>query len=478
MAESQVGKCCVCGKSSQKLVPNLLKIRTKYSGTSLFELLQRITEQDLVEQYQSLTDSAACKSCLLKLNDYDATYTKALIIQKELLELLSNGSIGLSVDDDDEDDDGGDDGGDNNECDQLNESTAGDADLEEPNVATEEVVSSIPATEAVTHGKPIPTICLSIKCRICDESFASLEALKAHTHPTVVELHEELPETDTDTKHLVIEPVPSILDKVASPALSYTEEEFLEYDSDMEMPVKEEQKSDTEQKDDSLVSSSQYECFYCDETFPTTGDRKWHIKQKHPASGNHHTCKVCGISLKSRAALSSHLQKHPREQALSCKECNKQFSAMSTLRRHMSIHTRETPYQCHLCGKRYIHYSSFYMHQLAHKNIRAKKCEICGYSLRSGSHLARHMRAHSGEKPYECPDCGQRFSQRYNMVSHAKTHQGIIRKRSAKRYPCTQCDETFLRKLLLTSHLQQMHGIKLEIIDKEIDSKQAISVAE
>ncbi|XP_035777714.1 zinc finger protein 14-like [Anopheles albimanus] len=466
MAETLEGKCCVCGESGHKLLPNLVKIRTKYSGTTLFELLERITEQDLAEKYQSLADSAACKSCLVKLNDYDATYTKALIIQKELLELLSNGSIGLSVDGDDDDDGGG-----NNECGLLDESDvvkhepAGEAEQEEPDVATEEVV---------TPGKPIPTISLSIKCRICDESFACLEELKAHTHPTVVELYEELPETGT--KHLIIEPVTAILDKAASPALSYTEEEFLEYDSE-EMPVKEERDVEIVEKDDSLVSS-QYECFYCDETFQATGDRKWHIKQKHPENGDLHTCKVCGLSLKSRAALSSHLQKHPREQLLSCKECNKQFSQMSTLRRHMTIHTRETPYQCHLCGKRYIHYSSFYMHQLAHKNIRAKKCEICGYSLRSGSHLARHMRAHSGEKPYECTECGQRFSQRYNMVSHAKTHQGIIRKRSVKRYPCTQCDETFLRKLLLTSHMQQIHGVKLEIIDNEIDSKPTIPVAE
>ncbi|ETN58651.1 hypothetical protein AND_009717 [Anopheles darlingi] len=461
MTEILEGKCCVCGKSSHKMYPNLVKTRTKYSGTPLFELLERITEQDLAEKYQSLTDSAACKSCMVKLNDYDATYTKALIIQKELLELLSNGSIGLSVDDDDDDKGEGTD--DDNERDVLDKGDANghetsDADLDEPVAATVEVVLQC---------KPqIPAISLSMNCKTCDESFANLEELKAHTHELI---------PVTNTKHLFIEPVTSI-SKVSSPAVSYTEEEFLDYDSE-EIQVKEEKSIEIAQKDDSAISS-QYECFYCDETFQTTGDRKWHIKQKHPTNGNHHTCKVCGLSLKSRAALSSHLQKHPREQSLSCKECNKQFSQMSTLRRHMAIHTRETPYQCHLCGKRYIHYSSFYMHQLAHRNIRAKKCEICGYGLRSGSHLARHMRAHSGEKPYACPDCGQRFSQRYNMVSHAKTHQGIMRKRSPKRYPCTHCDETFLRKLLLTSHLQEMHGIKLEIVDNEIDSKQNIAVAE
>ncbi|XP_052867059.1 zinc finger protein 721-like [Anopheles cruzii] len=428
-------KCVICGETRGYFHRNLIKLKTKYSGTSVCGLLERFIEHSLEDQHDNLADSATCQECYGKMNEYDAAHTKAKIIQNEMLDLLKNNDLGLVFVFDEK---------------QFQEELQDHH--EKPLDEISAAVAAAPL-EIALAGEEQTKLYLSLKCGTCGIIFDDLIDAKNHSYQyknhTLEEIlppikRELVPAGDEYEEEYI--------------GVDYTDAEFLESDAEG-MSEKEADHSDAQRGGEQAAHSMAVECFFCDLTFESRTERKFHLDEEHSMIAEN-KCKLCGIVVKSRAALASHILKHTRRTELECEVCKKSFSVKATLQRHMAIHTRETAYQCHECGKRYIHYSSFYMHQLVHKNIRAKKCDICGYALRSSSHLKRHMRAHSGEKPYACPDCGQRFAQRYNMMSHLNTHRGISRSRNV--FPCHLCDETFDRNVNRKKHLQSVHGTTVE----------------
>ncbi|XP_058059561.1 zinc finger protein 624-like [Anopheles bellator] len=420
-------KCVICGETVGYFHRNLIKLKTKYSGTSVCGLLERFIEHSLEDQQDILADSSACRECYSKMNEYDAAHTKAKIIQNEMLDLLKNNDLGLVV---------------------VFEEKPFQEELQDHHEKPLDDISGGAPLEIVLAGEQHNQLYLSLKCGTCGIVFEDLIDAKTHSYQNKNHIIEEiLPALKTEEEY-----------EEEYIGVDYTDAEFLETDVEG-ASEKEADLSDAQRNEEQAVHSMPVECFFCDMTFESRTERKFHVDEEHSAIAEN-KCKLCGIVLKSRAALSSHILKHNRQSDLVCTVCSKTFTVKATLQRHMAVHTRETAYQCDECGKRYIHYSSFYMHQLAHKNIRSKKCSICGYELRSSSHLKRHMRAHSGEKPYACPDCGQRFAQRYNMRSHLNTHRGISRSRYV--YLCHLCDETFDRNINRKKHLQSVHGTTVE----------------
>ncbi|XP_053667697.1 zinc finger protein 624-like [Anopheles marshallii] len=456
---SSTGKeiCGICGMKRLIMHRNLMKVKTKFSSTTVFHLLERFSERKLSHRTTNLVESGACSDCYAKLNDYDAAHTKALIIQQELTDLLQNGSLRIFED-----------------VQELREECV-DEDKHE-NKANE--IKWVPHLEhpgevrVVDDKKPtfsiagLSTIRVSMKCNVCEELFNNIHDMKLHSHDEA-NCEEQLDmlgrESAVRSPTLVIETVkserasPVNFDDDADDYMDYTisivkeevdeEEERVEYYSNAE-----------DDSEASVKKAVQFKCFICEAKFESKHNLRVHFKTNHPSSSTEgNICKVCGISTKTRAALASHYGKHVRETQLTCELCNKKFTQRSSLQRHMAIHKGEKSYQCDLCGKQYLHYSSFYMHQLAHKNVRNKECNICGFLLRSNSHLKRHMRTHSGEKPFACPVCGQKFSQRYNMVQHQKTHKGI-KWRSDKTFNCTSCDYISSRSMLMKRHMLKHHG--------------------
>ncbi|XP_049287228.1 zinc finger protein OZF-like [Anopheles funestus] len=456
--------CGICGTRSLIFHRNLMEVKTKFSSTTVFQLLERFSVRELSHRLTSLIESGACNDCYAKLNDYDASYTKALIIQQELTNLLQNSPLRVFED-----------------IQELRD------EIEEDNALENKKADEIKWVPHLEHPDEIDlpgdkkpafsiagfaTIRVSMECNICGAIFNNIHDMKLHSHDKVSEeeqLKIQKRESSTPSPALVIETMKSEptsavnSDDDADEYMNYTinvlkatkkeEEEEEEY---FTKECKEEGKTKEESQPDEKTTV-QFQCFLCEAKLESKQNLRLHFKTKHPNSAEGHICKVCGISTRTRAALASHYGKHLRESQLTCELCNKQFTQRGSLQRHMAIHTKEKTYQCDLCGKQYLHYSSFYMHQLAHKDVRSKKCSICGYSLRSNSHLKRHMRTHSGEKPFACPVCGQKFSQRYNMVQHQKTHTGIMR-RTGKTFKCTSCDYVSDRSTLMKRHILKHHG--------------------
>uniref|UniRef100_A0A3F2YX50 C2H2-type domain-containing protein n=1 Tax=Anopheles farauti TaxID=69004 RepID=A0A3F2YX50_9DIPT len=424
-----------------------MTLETKFSRTTVFQLLERFTERELSDQATSLEESGVCGDCYTKLNDYDAAYTKSLIIQQELTDLLKNSPLQVNE--------------------ELHAQAGEEYETEEKESGLNWVLEDTFPTTQATNNDGLSSIKISMKCNVCGVLFQNIKEMKLHTHRVensdnmTIEVNTQKPSTSSST--LIIETVNPETElsiehreNINELCLDNSNDAFCEEDETLAdfllADVKEERDSEGESNSEESVLS--FECLYCDLKFTTKEQAKIHITLSHPKDAIAHVCKVCGLSTRTRAALVSHFGKHQRESHLVCMVCKKTFSQKAVLQRHMAIHTREKAYQCDVCGKQYIHYSSFYMHQLVHNDIREKKCTICGYMLRSNSHLKRHMRSHSGEKPFACPECGQKFSQRYNMVQHMRVHKGISR-RSVKLLGCPDCDFVCEKHSQLKRHMQQ-----------------------
>ncbi|KFB44484.1 AGAP002241-PA-like protein [Anopheles sinensis] len=459
-------KCGICGASDSNLRPNLMTLKTKFSGTTVYQLMERFIEYDLSELGTDMTESAACVECYAKLNDYDAAYTKALIIQKELMDLLKNSPLGISpdmeivdfyADEEEKDSDA------QVSSHEVYEVEKENDDSQPQSLRSEEVDgATLPLPGQLKSVEATPSSGVSWKCKSCGKQFKNLSEMQEHKHVKV-----ENDSDDTNEPDLSIEPLKSpYLDIPDETGDIMEESDDILYDAPDGDPsvafiIEKLDDEDIEGLEEPPAKTKRSrECYYCDEFFSFQESFKEHMDNVHSMENGQHKCKICGFLAKTRAALCNHFSTHFRA-PVKCKICQKEFHQKATLVRHMAIHTRKTAYSCKLCDKSYIHYSSYYMHQLAHHDIRSKKCEICGYELRSSSHLKRHMRTHSGEKPFECPECGQKFSQRYNMITHLNGHKGITRK-TAKTFICKLCGKSSDRKMMLRQHLQVEHGISCE----------------
>uniref|UniRef100_A0A182JT62 C2H2-type domain-containing protein n=1 Tax=Anopheles christyi TaxID=43041 RepID=A0A182JT62_9DIPT len=452
-------ECGICGESRAIFHHNLLTVKTKFSSTTVVQLLERFFDRELSDRTTDLEQSGTCKDCYAKLNDYDAAYTKALIIQQELTDLLQNSTLRLleevQIQSESEEEEKVDEKHDEIKWEQSEELEESDGSVDT------KLATATLSVEAVS------TIHICMECDVCGESFTNMRDVQLHTHDEVSEdeqLEVAIKKSPNTSPMLVIEtiekehPSGGVVPKDCD---DHSESMYTEYgivQPYCKMEIKEESDNTDEIQHPFQKMAYRLECLYCEATFEDKANLRGHLKVSHPIDG-HNKCKVCGFLTKTRAALASHYGKHVRESKLSCSVCSKKFTQKASLKRHMAIHTGEKAYQCDQCGKQYIHYSSFYMHQLAHRDVRAKKCTICGYSLPSNSHLKRHMRTHSGEKPYDCPVCGQKFSQRYNMVQHLNAHNGKAA-RSVKTINCPHCPHASDRNSQLKKHVEKYHPDK------------------
>lgn len=173
--DSALEKCFVCAEETLQYFRNLMELATKYSGTPVYKLIERFLEGDLSENAPSLTASVVCQECVVKLNDYDAAYTKALIIQKEFTDLLKKNLalVGNQT--------------------EPNEHTFFKVELNgsylDDLVEFEHI---LPEEEPIVEEENIKPIVkqektISLKCNTCGISFQSLNEMRQHSHKTKVE---------------------------------------------------------------------------------------------------------------------------------------------------------------------------------------------------------------------------------------------------------------------------------------------------
>ncbi|XP_046975291.1 putative zinc finger protein 840 [Vanessa cardui] len=266
----------------------------------------------------------------------------------------------------------------------------------------------------------------NLKCRICDQSFVSLDDIQEHltnmhnvmfTDAGVGMISFNLQTTDdlftchvcSNTfhsffllnKHISVHYSNAMCDSCGKGFLSYQRL----------MTHMESHRNGT------------YPCEKCKKTFPSISKLKYHNDKFHGTLGKvklakchkclarfeHHyekikhlkdthgisfsfTCDTCNCVFKTRHSLNMHVVKN-HTQNIACEICKKTFSERYHLKKHMATHSQERNFVCPLC----------------------KKC------YRYEKTLKQHLKIHNPEWKFSCSVCWTSFSNKIDYKTHKTT---------------------------------------------------------
>ncbi|XP_045213317.2 transcription factor E4F1-like isoform X2 [Mercenaria mercenaria] len=272
-------------------------------------------------------------------------------------------------------------------------------------------------------------------CKVCNEEYLSLEALKIHlrTHLAEDTCKCQLCHYITDNKedfenHMFLHHHVQIRGSDPLTDLGSTRAEKHEANKDgnnfiseaktalkqlMELP---QDYADTEA--DRNISGTVYKCPVCNKHFRGSNYLKLHMR-------NHtglrpHKCSKCDRSFITRDTLKKHMATHIEDRNFKCGECGKLFKRLSHVREHIKIHSGIRPFPCNFCEKSFKTNNAMKVHLRTHSDILPYECTFCHRRFREKGSVVRHMRMHTGEKPYECQFCGRRFAEHGTLNRHLK----------------------------------------------------------
>lgn len=191
-------------------------------------------------------------------------------------------------------------------------------------------------------------------------------------------------------------------------------------------------------------------------------------------------CPTCGLQLKHRKNLKSHMATHTGDKQHHCPDCPKSFLRSNQLKSHSKVHSGERPFECDVCNRTFAQSSNFRVHQRLHQSrtpfncrhcckryaTQAEldehyayhvapdqfRCVDCGKTYTHVASLRYHRLTHTGERPFACRACGKRFVHSSVLAVHMRTHTG------AKPYTCAQCGKRFAQWTNYNRHRKQMHA--------------------
>ncbi|XP_053695780.1 zinc finger protein 567-like [Sabethes cyaneus] len=277
------GKCFICTEQTGDHSRSLTQLVTKYSGTLVLKVFERFLASDLSEIVPTLIASVVCQECVVKINDYDAAYTKALIIQKEFTDLLKKNAVFV---------------GRNNHG------------------------------EVIYFKEEPDTACLD---EMQDYSHTPDKAEETDFHVEYID--------ETDTFSLgeeYVEEEHLNEDMYEQVSLDNPEEET--HSEDISKPIPE--KTTHVEKKQALSGPQKCSVYKVD--FKTKKKLKMHIEEHHPdiaKNGNNHKCDICGLKVKTKSNLLSHMAKHVRNNKYTCSFCGRNFQSNGALTKHVPMHT-------------------------------------------------------------------------------------------------------------------------------------------
>ena len=194
------------------------------------------------------------------------------------------------------------------------------------------------------------------------------------------------------------------------------------------------------------------ECSFCKIDFWKQSDLQAHIVNAHQKSFE---CPTCGIVLKSKASLKTHIEyTHEGRKKDECHICKAELSGKANLDNHIAtVHEGKKPHLCSTCGHASASKTHLKRHiDMVHEGKRPYACHVCGLTCKSKSHLNTHIRSvHEKEKLFQCKFCDRSFFDRAHLKKHQDVHDNV------RPHKCHICDKTFKRKHHLGTHLKTIH---------------------
>ncbi|KAG4068867.1 hypothetical protein HA402_005015 [Bradysia odoriphaga] len=195
--------------------------------------------------------------------------------------------------------------------------------------------------------------------------------------------------------------------------------------------------------DEDELNQRLYRCLICNTAFDIHYDIRSHIRERHvykmfppPVEPKKEfICDLCGMRLKTKAAVKNHLLIHTNTKKHPCTICGKMFRQNSDRRIHERQHTGEKPFQCHLCGKAFISNGLLTAHKKSHDDT-TYPCPICGRVFNLPSGYRKHIQTHRQDRSFKCTVCPKSFNTKIYLSKHMSIH-------SDKQYQCRFCDSKF-----------------------------------
>lgn len=195
------------------------------------------------------------------------------------------------------------------------------------------------------------------KCRICDGSFESSQALQDH----VAQCRRGLPER----------PAPRPRGDRRAPA------------PDQSWPII------CEQCPEQVGSARDYWNHF----------RRAHPDQPYPAQSNH-VCDVCGRGFRRKSMLVYHKWSHSDEPKFKCETCGKAFQHPNGLYFHRRWHTDLRPFSCPVCPKAFLDKFGLERHLRCHTGEKPYRCQLCDRAFSQSNSLKGHIQSVHLKKPY------------------------------------------------------------------------------
>ncbi|KAJ0169472.1 hypothetical protein K1T71_015059 [Dendrolimus kikuchii] len=215
-------------------------------------------------------------------------------------------------------------------------------------------------------------------------------------------------------------------------------------------------------------------CEYCDITFATVYELKYHMRINHDVEYSLSSCNVCFSKFYCKETMSDHRKVCiPPPNVNSCSYCDKLFTDISSLEFHTRIfHPQaqiadsnktstnmeesfdQNSFKCENCDRIYYSDRSLKHHiKLKHTSEEAVECEDCGKICSNKYYLASHIKiVHNNDSLSQCNYCEKQFRSKRNIRRHIEyTHLGM------QRYKCIECETLFKEKRSLRKHLRTKH---------------------
>ncbi|XP_058055229.1 gastrula zinc finger protein XlCGF49.1-like isoform X2 [Anopheles bellator] len=142
-------------------------------------------------------------------------------------------------------------------------------------------------------------------------------------------------------------------------------------------------------------------CEYCPRTFKgrfqLDNHMEGHIESSMPSSKV--TCKVCGLVVRNKYTLVTHMQRmHMEQTPVSCKSCGKECKNKRNLYAHMRDVCTDRSFPCTICKKTFKKKKKLTEHMTTHTNSPLYQCQLCPKTFRYDTALYTHRRVRHYEQ--------------------------------------------------------------------------------
>ena len=133
-------------------------------------------------------------------------------------------------------------------------------------------------------------------------------------------------------------------------------------------------------------------CYLCDVPFAGVLELFEHLTEQHSVENNM-TCRLCGMTLKTKTKFVAHLSKHAQVKTFKCGYCGKAYYSRQHLARHnQSCFGIEDPFPCSHCDKCYRSQECLKEHTDAMHFGKRLVCSLCGKTFNWRNNYRTHMK--------------------------------------------------------------------------------------